>query len=268
MEQSLNSEFLSHFKCPVCTEFFDIPVFQCDNGHSLCNSCSHKTNACPTCRAPIRRKLRNYLLEQQISSIEIKCAFQGCREQFKMSERLEHEQSCLYSPNLPCILQNCRWNGSRTSLITHLTQKHKIPHYDICGNTAEYSSRLRSSSLPPTAGCVKLLHTFFMAENDTYTILTYIFMDSNNNRFYPQFRSLSNSIKYSLKIWNTEEEDGDELMIVGKAHTIRYSLEEERESKSCIAVDLESLISKFSFKDRLEEGHRLLHYKLKIEPKK
>ena len=42
------------------------------------------------------------------------------------------------------------------------------------------------------------------------------------------------------------------------------SLEEEREKKLCIAMDLESIINKFAFHDKVEEGHRLLHYKLEI----
>ena len=45
-------------------------------------------------------------------------------------------------------------------LVSHMNAKHKIPHYDISGRKAEFSSRLRPLSLQPAAGCVKLLHTF------------------------------------------------------------------------------------------------------------
>lgn len=183
----------------------------------------------------------------------------------KLAYRLDHEEQCSHNPNLNCLIQNCRWVGHRDELLSHLTTKHKIPHYDICGATAEYSSRLRSSSLPSTAGCVKLLHTFYLADNHTATVLTYIFMDSTKNLFFPQFRTLGDTpVKYTLKIWNTDSDDCDEVMIVGKVATIKESLDEERESKSCVALDLESLINKFAFDDKVEEGHRLLHYRLSI----
>ena len=70
-------------------------------------------------------------------------------------------------------------------LVSHMNAKHKIPHYDISGRKAEFSSRLRPLSLQPAAGCVKLLHTFGLPNTEKTTILTYIFMDSSKNLFYP-----------------------------------------------------------------------------------
>jgi hypothetical protein len=70
-------------------------------------------------------------------------------------------------------------------LIGHMNAKHKIPHYDIPGRKAEFSSRLRPLSLQPAAGCVKLLHTFTLTSSQKVTVLTYIFMDSAKNLFYP-----------------------------------------------------------------------------------
>lgn len=150
-------------------------------------------------------------------------------------------------------------------VLSHLSIKHNIPHYEISGNSAEYSSRLRASSLPPTAGCVKLLHTFFANDSRRVTVLTYIFMDSGKNLFYPQFRTLgSKDIRYSLKIWNNESELNEFVSVIGKVRTLNVSLEEEREKKMCVIMDLESIINRFAFYDKIEEGHRLLHYKLEI----
>ena len=182
----------------------------------------------------------------------------------KLSERLCHEEKCNFNPNTQCLVQNCRWTGHRDAVLQHLISKHRIPHYDIYGDSAEYSSRLRSSSLPSTAGCVKLLHTFDTG-SQKITILTYIFMDSCRNLFFPQFRTLQDTaIRFTLKIWNTEIANGEELVIVGKAATLALSLEEEREQKKCFVLDLESMINIFAFQDKNEEGHKLLHYKLTI----
>ena len=61
-----------------------------------------------------------------------------------------------------------------------------------------------------------------------------------------------------------ESEDGDEIVIEGVAFNHRVGLDEEREKKMCVAFDLESLILKFSFLDKQEKGHKLLHYRLTI----
>ena len=115
------------------------------------------------------------------------------------------------------------------------------------------------------AGCVKLLHTFIKYDAPSVTILTYIFLDSCNNLFYPQFRTLGEGqIRYNLRIWNIENEDSDEIIVEGIAYNHRLGLDEEREKKMGIAFDLESLILKFSFMDKQEKGHRLLHYRLTI----
>jgi hypothetical protein len=221
---------------------------------------------CPACRANIGKRLRNFHLEQQLQSIDYKCKFPGCSDRMKLSDRNTHEDDCIHNPNLTCILQNCKWTGHKSGLLSHLSNKHKIPHYDICGNSAEYSSRLRSATLPPTAGCVKLLHTFYLPDNKVTTVLTYIFMDSTKNLFFPQFRTFGDtSIKYKLKIWNTENEEYGEICLSGIARTIKSSLEEERDVKSCVILDLESLINIFAFHDKTEEGHKLLHYKLSID---
>ena len=91
-------------------------------------------------------------------------------------------------------------------------------------------------------------------------------MDSMKNLFFPQFRTFGDApIKYKLKIWNTDREGSEEIALCGVARTIKASLEEEREDKSCVVLDLESLINIYAFNDKTEEGHKLLHYKLSIE---
>jgi len=259
-----DATFFNYLQCPICLEYFTIPIYQCDSGHSICSLCASKSPKCPTCRDNIGRKLRNFHLEQQISSVDYRCRFPGCSESMKLSERLSHEEKCKFNPNTQCLVQNCRWTGHRDGLLQHLITKHRIPHYDIYGDSAEYSSRLRSSSLPSSAGCVKLLHTFDTGSQKT-TILTYIFMDSCRNLFFPQFRTLQDTpTRFTLKIWNTESASGEELVIVGKAPTMALSLEEERDQKKCFVLDLESMINIFAFQDKNEEGHKLLHYKLTI----
>ena len=39
-----------HLECPVCVSVPRGTIFQCNNGHILCQECHEKVEACPTCR--------------------------------------------------------------------------------------------------------------------------------------------------------------------------------------------------------------------------
>jgi hypothetical protein len=72
-------------------------------------------------------------------------------------------------------------------------------------------------------------------------------------------------LPYKIKIWNIESsEKTGSLSTCGTARTFRLGLEEERESKMCLAFDLESLVNQYAFFDKSEDEHKLLHYKLRI----
>ncbi|OMJ85812.1 hypothetical protein SteCoe_12808 [Stentor coeruleus] len=258
-------DFDSSLQCPICMDYFSSIIYQCDSGHSLCELCCQKISICPLCKSPIGKKLRNLLLEEQLTKVVSKCRFDNCSSLMKLNEKNQHEQICQHNPECHCLLQHCKWSGHKANFLVHLAERHKVPHYEIHGSSAEYSSRLRSSNLQAAAGCVKLLHTFLRLDGPSVTILTYIFLDSSKNLFFPQFRTLGEGqTRYSLKIWNIDNEDSDEIIIEGTAFNHRLGLDEEREKKMCLAFDLESLILKFSFLDKQEKGHKLLHYRLTI----
>ena len=258
-------DFESSLECPICMEFFSSIIYQCDSGHSLCESCCIKVSICPLCKSRVGKKLRNLSLEDQLTRVNSKCRFSNCNIKMKLCEKNLHEVNCPFNPECHCLLQNCKWFGFKANFLEHLADRHKVPHYEIRGNTAEYSSRLRSINLQAAAGCVKLLHTFIRNDLPAVTVLTYIFLDSFKNLIYPQFRTLGDGeVRYNLKIWNIENEDSDEIIIEGTAFNHRVGLDEEREKRMGIAFDLESLILKFSFMDKQEKGHKLLHYRLTV----
>ena len=141
-------------------DFFALPIYLCDYGHSICGDCVAHTARCPTCRANINKQLRNYILEQQINTIDYKCQFEGCQAVIKLSSKRQHEDKCTFNPNVKCLLNCKNFIGTRTDLFHHIQCYHNVPQYDIYGNEAEFSSRLRPETSAPLSGCVKLLHTF------------------------------------------------------------------------------------------------------------
>ena len=61
------------FDCPICLERMKPPkkIFQCKNGHVLCETCIEKVYRCPTCRIPFsgEQRIRNIALEKLVEDI-------------------------------------------------------------------------------------------------------------------------------------------------------------------------------------------------------
>merc|ERR1712196_661924 len=60
-DSTLDAELV---ECPVCLETFSSSIFQCAEGHMICEACKPKVEGkCPTCRAPLGNN-RNRAIEQ------------------------------------------------------------------------------------------------------------------------------------------------------------------------------------------------------------
>lgn len=55
------------FECPICLETYAVRIFQCIQGHSICETCFLKLeiDECPQCRG-IFSETRNYALEEAL----------------------------------------------------------------------------------------------------------------------------------------------------------------------------------------------------------
>lgn len=94
--------------CTICTEHLASPIYQCQNGHVACASCSKKTsNVCPSCQQPTG-SIRCLVLEKLIESLKVKCKFadSGCTATVKFSEKASHERTCVFEP-LSCPFPGC-----------------------------------------------------------------------------------------------------------------------------------------------------------------
>lgn len=82
-------------ECPVCFQIPRANIFQCVNGHSICDKCSTKVRICPTCRTTGAR-IRNLLAESLLDDIKFKCGWSqhGCKKTMLRSELSAHEDQC------------------------------------------------------------------------------------------------------------------------------------------------------------------------------
>ncbi|CAG7837009.1 unnamed protein product [Allacma fusca] len=58
----------SEYECPICFDELSTPIFQCYEGHLLCQICIEKVTTCPFCKEQIPpRRIRNREIEKVIS---------------------------------------------------------------------------------------------------------------------------------------------------------------------------------------------------------
>ncbi|CAM8900658.1 unnamed protein product [Rhodiola kirilowii] len=111
--------------CIVCYHPLKIPVFQCENGHIACSSCCTKLkNKCPSCSFPIGYN-RCRAIEKVIESVKALCknSRYGCVKRLSLSERKDHEYTCVHKP-YTCPITRCGFEGSCQQLWQHCSDTH------------------------------------------------------------------------------------------------------------------------------------------------
>lgn len=127
--QILTSEIKSLFECPICFDYATPPIYQCQNGHLVCNACSIKINQCATCRVPISMpSIRNLQLDRLANTFQFPCKynFNGCQWKSYWFKKKDHEDDCEFvSYPCPCPGTNCKWSGLLSQVMNHLREHHK-----------------------------------------------------------------------------------------------------------------------------------------------
>jgi len=127
--QFLPCDIKSLFECPICFDFAVPPIYQCQNGHLVCQSCSSKITHCPTCRVPISGpSIRNLQLDRLANTFQFPCKFNfnGCPWKSYWFQKREHEEHCDYiSYSCPCPGTACKWTGLLSQVMPHLSENHK-----------------------------------------------------------------------------------------------------------------------------------------------
>ena len=131
---------LECMECPVCQDLprdiFKEPVYNCENGHVVCNSCLKNMRLmhgcrfnCPSCRI-VWRGARNSVVTKALKRLYrrrmVKCKNRNCSEQGYLSAlQAGHELYCLHK-NVKCpgkFYNNCSFSGSLKNLVDHLKIK-------------------------------------------------------------------------------------------------------------------------------------------------
>ena len=114
-------ELTSELACPICCILPQGKVYQCSNGHVICEACLNQhrisSNYCPTCRGYIPRHNtpRNLLVEKLIQKMThlVKCTHDDCGKLVEFNRLNEHAEICDYKI-VDCdygLLVECKWSG-------------------------------------------------------------------------------------------------------------------------------------------------------------
>lgn len=124
-----SSEIKSLFECPICFDYATPPIYQCQNGHLVCQGCSRKITNCPTCRVPISNpSIRNLQLDRLANTFQFPCKynFNGCQWKSYWFQKREHEDNCDFiSYSCPCPGTSCKWTGLLNEVMSHLNDQHR-----------------------------------------------------------------------------------------------------------------------------------------------
>jgi hypothetical protein len=92
------SELEMALMCPIChTLPQSSPIYQCQNGHTLCKMCWNRLNICPSCGEPLG-KTRNLFAERMLERITCPCqnAGQGCKIRLPRDALRGHHAECKF----------------------------------------------------------------------------------------------------------------------------------------------------------------------------
>lgn len=159
-------------ECPVCLETMTIPVFLCQSGHSLCNSCTLTLcpPSCPMCRQPMTQ-MRNRSLEELINKAKSPCPNQssGCVFSLPGAAMADHLKECLFRPR-ECphaVFGKCSWTGELKKMMDHFKEKHSAHCVAELDRDAGWRLQVNQLDLKECAR-----HVFLAAQQNFLFIIT------------------------------------------------------------------------------------------------
>ena len=196
----------------MCLETIeDPPIYLCERGHGLCNTCREPLKAegkCPECRGKLT-EARNIALENMLENLpKIRCKYNECNFQRINSELVTiHEaEECREKP-VKCQL--CPESLALSKLYSHLETKHNrvnITSGDF--NLGEENTY---------TGPLQYHMTIMKVDNDLEFLLIMKHFDSNVTMFWVSFLgspSLAKQYNYTIKIRSADYKAGRKKYIV------------------------------------------------------
>ena len=117
----LLDEIQDALECVICLDVpKHDPVYQCNHGHILCNSCHAKVTECPVCRVKLG-STRSLAVEKVLAKCPRPCEFNnyGCSIKLTKTALEKHQEGCAYKP-VQCASPFCEKLVPIAEMIKHI----------------------------------------------------------------------------------------------------------------------------------------------------
>jgi len=196
-------DWAKSLECPVCLNTIeDPPIYLCEKGHGLCNTCRETIKAqnkpCPVCRGKLT-DVRNMACEDMLKNLpKIRCKHNGCTFQRLDAQLVKiHEDEECKEKLVQCKL--CPQSIALSQLFSHLKTKHQQRP-----NTVKLSAR-HVGKLLEKYGCEFITNLTIYDENVSLSWVSLCGPPKEARKY-----------EYTVKIASSEEAaDAGKFILVG-----------------------------------------------------
>jgi len=272
---SLPDCVVKSLECPVCLETIkDPPIYLCEKGHGLCQTCRTPLKAqkkpCPVCRGKLT-DARNLGLENILDQLpKIKCKNEGCT--FERSDgqlvRRHEDEECRERP-VRCEL--CLESIALSKLFGHLGTNHlrrPLP----CRNLGEEWS----FSSVQTFLYARIMQPIGKGNNDYGFIFNWKSYDANSIMFWLSLCGSPKEAKqyeYTIKIKSSADLKAGRTnpdLLTGKGDCLSCDLsQEDVKKKKTMSAAPEVMLFPMDILQKAAEGHdqKRLEWSLMVQKK-
>lgn len=173
----------------------------CEEGHSICISCSSRVWLCPTCKGNFI-KTRNITLEKIAATAVYPCKNReaGCEENFTVDVIDNHQSECVYQ-STECPFRklsgvNCPWIGILLLMKVHVKSEHSS---EISETGRHFNVKLLNFSTTR-----RYRTAVFVSDELFYLVWEIRQLAFHFSVFHFCHRKDTEALTYSIKIGNSE----------------------------------------------------------------
>ncbi|ODM93282.1 Chromobox protein 5 [Orchesella cincta] len=216
--------------CPICLEVPEREIFQCSEGHIICDLCISKLNRdrCPQCRTRFgRKKIRSRVLEEILDRLDFECKFKdnGCAYLCKRGEITSHANLCTFNPDTVLLCQqlgsgSCGFrlgSVSRAEVIQHFETGHNIT-IELVNTGTWFTFFDNDEILASMQNLANRKRKFGAAKVPLVKFATMISLDdSETGPVLLLFGQLNRPVGFlslfCIKVWDSERHPSDNLLV-------------------------------------------------------
>jgi hypothetical protein len=218
-----SEKYYDLFKCPFCKEYFNPPIVECKNKHSICQDCSieseiSESKVCPLCHSKVEPRRH---LEQLMHDHKLDCIFKsrGCPFE-ALHGYSKHVKSCDFKSKLKCyhsllcsLKSSCKWEGLEENFFSHFIEDHKILKYEPVKINETF---IMTSHLPDAAtsrNSFLIIQVRIEDLEPKELLLEFIYMSMHKRLFYLlRSKERGLNLKYELSLLNPETKESEKTL--------------------------------------------------------